>query len=140
MANETISSWFPFENRAPLNFVDEPVVSCYLGKVFHFSRGRNAYWGRWSSAYPGHESFAIGLAEAEERVQGRRVQGSRWSIKELPVLVITSKEKIPFFRHSPNSRGGNLNWYPSVSRDSLDPVLRLILGINKRLQRRSRSR
>jgi len=92
MTNETPVRWFPFELREESDFKDEPVLSCYLAKVFHFWQGRNAYWGTWSSTYPGHESFSFDLAGTKAKVARRRVQGSKWTIEELPVIVLAGEE------------------------------------------------
>lgn len=92
MSDESLRYWVPFEEiPAQSEEVKEPVLTCYLGKICHFSQGRNAYWGRWSRTYPGHDAFVPNLAEAKGESEHRRVQGAQWTIRELPVLVIAGQ-------------------------------------------------
>ncbi len=82
--------WFPFEQREFEGFEDEPPMRCFLGKVFFFCARRNA-WIYWSSIYPGDDAFLPDLAECKRRIEERRVQGTHWTIEEIPVLVFAGK-------------------------------------------------
>jgi len=92
------SSWFRLEDRREHRFKDERVVSCYLGKVFQFHKGRNV-WGprtgflggrlpKGQNTYPGFESWSADLLTTKGKIQELRERGSRWTIFELPVVVI----------------------------------------------------
>jgi hypothetical protein len=101
--NKLDGSWFPFERRREHRFEDETVVSCFLGKMFQFYEGRNV-WGPQSdlfgggrvpnlrNTYPGFGSFCFGLTTAKERVESLRKKGSRWTIRELPSLVLSGEK------------------------------------------------
>ncbi|MGH3116157.1 MAG: hypothetical protein ACRDQ2_03430 [Gaiellales bacterium] len=82
----------PFERFNADGCHDEPAVSCHLGKVFHFSEGRNAWWGNRSLRYPGINSFWPTLDQTKAEIERRRKRGSRWHIRELPVLVISGEQ------------------------------------------------
>lgn len=86
------ADWQPFE-LATSTTEDERAVCCYFGKVFHFWQGRNAYWGSWSSLYPGHKAFWPDLEAAKKEIASRRVQGSTWTLVDVPVVVIAGKKK-----------------------------------------------
>jgi hypothetical protein len=87
-----MARWFPFENFSRYGWNDEPVVLCHLGKIFTVSEGRSAWWGSPSLRYPGIKAFWPDLAAAKNEVERRRTQGSRWHIREIPVLVISGQE------------------------------------------------
>jgi hypothetical protein len=87
-----MTRWHRFEDFKAYGWSDEPVVSCHLGKVFQFSEGRSAWWGNPSIRYPGMKSFWPDVRAAQTEVESRRTQGSRWHIRELPVLVISGDE------------------------------------------------
>ena len=72
----------------PAGIADEVVVSSFLSKVFHFSEGRNAYWGSWSSSYSGDSSFHLDQAVLKKRIESRRKQGSQFTLTELPALAL----------------------------------------------------
>lgn len=80
--------WFSFGARAQHDFEDEPAISCFIGKLFHYWEGRNAWWGTWCEQYPGDNSFALAFEEVKERVERKRTRGSQWRISELPALVL----------------------------------------------------
>lgn len=89
---ESSISLYPFEQWEHEGFEDEPPMSCFLGKVVYFGEGRNAYYGYWSSTYPGNAAFSLDVAEVKRRIEGQRVQGSQWTIEELPVLVVAGRD------------------------------------------------
>src|SRR5215472_16861510 len=93
MPGTALSRWVPFEDRDEHGFDDEPVVSCFLGKIFHFWQGRNAWRGRWSGTYLLYESFWPDLEATKEQIEQRRVRGSQWSIKELPMVVFSGEKQ-----------------------------------------------
>jgi hypothetical protein len=84
--------WLPFEDFKAYGWPDEPVASCHLGKIFHFSEGRNAWWGSPSLRYPGLKSFWPKLDEAKAEIERRRKRGSKWHIRELPAVVISGEQ------------------------------------------------
>ena len=75
----------------PAGLADEAVISSFLSKVFHFSEGRNAYWGSWSSTYPGDASFDLDQAVLKKRIESKRKQGSQFTLTELPALALMAK-------------------------------------------------
>jgi len=100
-------TWFPFEERREHRFRDEAVLSCYLGKVFHFCEARNV-WGpkdglfsgflggrgaNRQNTYPGFEALSADLATAKEKVGEGRKKGSQWTISEVPVLLISGARR-----------------------------------------------
>lgn len=92
MAGQLSTSLYPFELRDQDHLEDEQIISCYLGKIVHFWRGRNAYWGTRSSTYPGYESFLLKLSDAKRKIEARRERGSQWRIEELPVIVVAGRQ------------------------------------------------
>lgn len=76
----------------PEGIADEPVQTSFLSKVFYYSVGRNAWWGTWSSTYPGDDAFELDQAILKRRIEARRVQGSQFTFKELPALALMGKE------------------------------------------------
>lgn len=85
--DEPRNSWFPLGRY---DFEDEQVISCYLGKVLQVWRGRAAWWGRWSS---NRTEPLFDLATAKCKVEAQRSQGSRWTIEELPMAVISGEKR-----------------------------------------------
>lgn len=87
---DTTISWrrIPRLDSPPRGIVDEPVLSVFLSKVFYYSVGRNAWWGSWSSTYPGDQAFELDQAILKRRIEGRRTQGSQFTIKQLPALAL----------------------------------------------------
>jgi len=77
--------------KPPAGLADEAVISSFLSKVFHFSEGRNAYWGTWSSTYPGDSSFDLDQAALKNRIESQRKQGSQFTFTELPALALMAK-------------------------------------------------
>lgn len=75
----------------PTGISDEPVISTFLSKVFHYSEGRNAYWGSWSSSYPGDLSFDVDPAALKRRIESQRKQGSQFILTELPALALVGE-------------------------------------------------
>jgi hypothetical protein len=90
MSNEPISAWFPFEEREKHRFKDEPALSCFLGKLFCSAEERNTYDGvrRWTY----HDVFSEFVA-AQRSIWSLRRKGSHWTIKELPVVVISGEKR-----------------------------------------------
>lgn len=69
-----------------------PAVDAYVSCVYHFTVGRNAWHGSWSSTYPSTHSFSLEMDDLVTRVERSRVQGSTFWIYELPALAISDKE------------------------------------------------
>ena len=76
----------------PDGVVDESVQSVFLSKVFYYSVGRNAWWGSWSSSYPGDQAFELDEAILKKRIENRRTQGSQFTLKQLPGLALMGKK------------------------------------------------
>jgi hypothetical protein len=55
---ESIHRWLVFSSDRD-DFEDEPAKYCYLGKIYYFSEGRNAWWGLWSETYPLEYAFGV---------------------------------------------------------------------------------
>jgi hypothetical protein len=72
----------------PEGMDDQPVLTSFLSKAFYFSVGRNAWWGSWSSTYPGDHAFAPEPSTIKKRIEAQRVQGSQFTLKELPALAL----------------------------------------------------
>jgi hypothetical protein len=85
-----MARWFPFEHFRDNGWDDEPVESCYLGRIYHYWSGRNAWYGT-VNRYPGFASFGPGIADTKFKIERKRVQGSQWHIAERPVLVFTAQ-------------------------------------------------
>ena len=92
MNNDTRPRWFSFDARRENDFENEPVISCFIGKLFHHWQGRNAWWGTWSETYPRDDSFALALDQTKSHIEKSRTQGSQWTIAELPALVLAGKD------------------------------------------------
>src|SRR4051812_10819269 len=78
--------WSALEEFATAPWADEAIVSCYLGKVFHFMSSRYAGWQVKANRFPA-DSFLPTLVAAKAAVERSRTQGSQWRIDELPALV-----------------------------------------------------
>ena len=78
-------------NELPEGIFDEPVKTSFLSKVFYFSVGRNAWGGFWSSTYPGDDAFELDKSILKKRIEARRIQGSQFTLKELPALALMGK-------------------------------------------------
>ena len=85
------SRWLAFGEHED-DFEDEPVLACFVAKLYYYWRGRNAYWGSWSSQYPGHDAFSLQIEELKQRIECRRAQGSTFTILEVPVLALCGKD------------------------------------------------
>jgi len=83
-----IWSRLPSLAKPPEGIEDEPVLTSFLSKAFYFSVGRNAWWGSWSSTYPGDQAFAPEPTTIKSRIEAQRVQGSQFTLKELPALAL----------------------------------------------------
>lgn len=83
-------AWERLTNLAspPAGLADELVISNFLSKVFHYSEGRNAYWGTWSSSYPGDSSFELDQETLKKRIESQRKQGSQFTLREIPALAL----------------------------------------------------
>ncbi len=66
---------------------DVPCTSCYVTRLYRLSDERNAWQWSKSRTHPGSEAYAEDFAAAAKRVEGRRVQGSRWWIREVACFV-----------------------------------------------------
>lgn len=67
------------------------ITTCFLGKLYHYWRGHNAWWGTWVETYPEHAAFGSSLEELTKVIEPQRTQGTVWSIRELPALVVASE-------------------------------------------------
>jgi hypothetical protein len=76
----------------PDDIVDDSVQSVFLSKVFHYSVGRNAWWGSLSFTYPGDQAFELDEAILKKRIENRRTQGSQFTLKQLPALALMGKK------------------------------------------------
>ncbi len=92
MNDANSARWFSYDARHENDFEDESVFSCFMGKLFHYWQGRNAWWGTWSEIYPAEDSFCLDLVETKQRVERKRTQGTQWTIAELPVLVLAGQD------------------------------------------------
>jgi hypothetical protein len=78
----------------PAGVADEPVLTSFLSKVFHYHEGRNVYAGRdvyggnWATTYPGDASFHLDEAFLKAQIERRRRQGSHFTLTELPALAL----------------------------------------------------
>lgn len=84
--------WVPYEDRSSYIFSDETAVTCYLGKVYYFYSGRNAWQWTWSKKYLGSRSFHPTFESCRNEIQKNRVQGSTWRMREMPAVVVSGKE------------------------------------------------
>jgi len=104
----------------------ELLLTCFLGKVFHYWVGRNAYYGAWSATYPGDSSFSLDREELRNRIEEERVQGSTFTLTELPALVLLGRRLcLVLFQHEGHSP---FEYVPSdvVSGDTLLEVARSV--------------
>ncbi len=70
---------------------DPPLQSSHLGCVYHFVAGRNAWRSTWTESYPDKEAFSLDLDEVVRKVERSRVQGSKFTLYELPALVLAAE-------------------------------------------------
>jgi hypothetical protein len=68
------------------------VSRCCVTKLFHYSDERNTWQWSTSRSFPGSEAFKQAIDGARADVERRRVQGSRWWIREVPALVLGGAE------------------------------------------------
>ena len=66
------------------------IKKVYLTKMYYFWSGRNAWNWTWSSKYPGINAFHMTFENATDEIEDRRVQGSSWTIREMPAIVFVS--------------------------------------------------
>ncbi len=69
----------------------EVATSAYLGRVYRVIDGRNAWWNTWVRRWYQDEIYAS-LNAARHAVEGMRVQGSTWTIEEVPVCVFLGSQ------------------------------------------------
>jgi len=82
----------------------DQLCSCFLTKVFHYWVGRNAWYGTWSSTYCGDYSFSLQREELLDQIEGERVQGSTFTLAELPALALLGKHlALILFQHHAQS-------------------------------------
>lgn len=62
-------------------------VDCYHGSVFYLGFGRNAWQSTWINRYYPH-SISFDPAELKQFAELRRVQGSVFHIKSIPLLIL----------------------------------------------------
>ena len=65
---------------------------CYVANVYQYWVGRNAWHGTWSSLYSENEAFWFDMDGLVGHIERRRVQGSQFSIRELPALVFVAAD------------------------------------------------
>jgi len=70
---------------------DPPLRYSYLGCVYHFVAGRNAWQSTWTQRYPREAGFSLDLDTLVRKVERSRVQGSRFTLYELPALVLAAE-------------------------------------------------
>ncbi len=108
-------------------------LSAYLGKIYFAAYGRNAWHSTWVSRYTAGYSFHATHESARRDVESRRVQGSTWTIRELPALVVAARKGLiavseintatplkrwpPDFGRSLTLRGLAKRWRPRGSDD-----------------------
>ena len=73
---------------ATVELENQEAIGCYLSKIFHFSEGRSAYWGSWSETYPGDNSFSLNPKKIKQIIEGKRKQGSQFTLSEIPAINI----------------------------------------------------
>ena len=66
------------------------ISKVYLTKMYYFWSGRNAWNWSWSSRYPGINAFHMTMGNARDEIEGRRVQGSTWTIRAMPAIAFVS--------------------------------------------------
>jgi len=71
---------------------DEPLYRAYVSSLFMFVAGRNAWHGTWSSTYPREHAFATQIERLHQQVEKERVQGTTFTIQQLPVLVLCGRQ------------------------------------------------
>jgi hypothetical protein len=77
-------SWTVLDREEMPQVVDEPIESCFLGKVFCVYEGRNTYQGPQNYRY----SIFPTKSHAAADVEPRRTQGSPWRIVETPAIAL----------------------------------------------------
>ncbi len=68
-----------------------PYEKCEPIKLYHLTQGRNAWHNTWRQSYFDKSSFHLELSEAQEAAEPFRVQGSTWTIVELPACSFISQ-------------------------------------------------
>lgn len=97
--SDAIVEWKRLSNldQPPVGIANEPILSCFLSKVFHFHEGRNVYAGRdvyggnWATRYPGDASFHLDQAVLKKQIERQRKQGSQFTLTELPALALMGR-------------------------------------------------
>src|SRR5208337_4336907 len=64
---------------------------CEPIKLYYLTQGRNAWHNTWRKSYLDKSSFHLELWEAQEAAEPLRVQGSTWTIMELPACSFISR-------------------------------------------------
>jgi hypothetical protein len=78
-----------------LEFEDEPVRSCFLSKVLHYSTWRNAYENRESTNLEPagvSDSYALEHETLKRRIEKERVRGTKFILNELPAIALMGKK------------------------------------------------
>jgi hypothetical protein len=68
------------------------IEEVFVGKLYFFDRGRNAWHSTWSKQYFNEGAFNPDVKVVKARVESSRSQGSQWRIHELPVLALRSRD------------------------------------------------
>lgn len=74
-----------YDTESPMN--SKEVRGCHLCKVYFVSTGRNAFYLTWSERYAHDAAFHTSLDAAKHHAEQKRVQGTVFSIDELPALA-----------------------------------------------------
>lgn len=68
------------------------IFSAKLIKIYYVSEGRNAWWGSWSSTFEINGSFHTSLISAKRHAEKKRVQGTVFTIEEIPAICFYTTE------------------------------------------------
>ncbi len=83
---ELVSDELLREERLTIAEISQPTW------IYQVIYGRNAWHSTWVEIYD-EENFQLELVAAKESVEARRVQGSKWTIAELPALAFIGENR-----------------------------------------------
>ena len=69
----------------------EPIEKINLVKVYFLDEGRNVYWSQWKRTYIPEISQHLTMFEAKCAADELRRRGSKFTIEEIPGILITTK-------------------------------------------------
>ena len=64
------------------------IFSAKLIKIYYLSEGRNAWWSTWCTTFEKNGSFHTSLISAKRHAESRRVQGTVFTIEEIPAICL----------------------------------------------------